>query len=489
MTKQPEIDTIYALASASGRAGIAIVRVSGPAATISLAVFTGANDGHRTSGGKKADTPPPSNRLRLCKIKWGDNDKLIDTGMVVFFKAPASYTGEDVVEYHTHGGPAVVQELLEALSVQPGHRLAEPGEFTRRAFENGKLNLTEAEAIADLINAETQMQKSQALSQMEGSLSRLYDHWRKELTSALAHTEADIEFPDEDLPGTIIAQMHPIIEKMMAELEAHLNDSRRGEILRGGVHVAVIGAPNAGKSSLVNALAQRDVAIVSELAGTTRDIIEVHLDLGGYPVILADTAGLRPSLLSLSPGGKGEEGCEGNKIESEGIRRALKRAEQADIRLLLFDGTQEADRQTIDLIDKNAILAVNKLDCHPEGPRTRSGGLKDLMNKGDFSPSAQNDIVEISAKTGEGLEELINTLINKVKMLVGQSETPALTRQRHRKALEECQQALIRALEAELPELMAEDMRLSIRCLGRITGSIDVEDLLDVIFRDFCIGK
>ncbi len=462
MTNKDHNDTIYALATAPGRGGIAIVRVSGPVALESLQTLTG-------------EEAPAPNRLDLRCIETATGT-LIDEGMVVSFKAPASYTGEDVVEYHIHGGPAVIQELLEELSGQPGHRLAQPGEFTRRAFENGKMDLTEAEAIADLINAETQIQKSQALSQMEGSLSRLYDHWRETLTDALAHTEADIEFPDEDLPDNTVSKMQPVIEKMIGELDAHLNDNRRGEILRNGLHVAVIGAPNAGKSSLVNALAQRDVAIVSELAGTTRDIIEAHLDLGGYPVILADTAGLRPDQI-------GQEGQD--SIESEGIRRALKRAEDADIRLLLFDGTEEPDEHTLNLINENSIVVVNKFDCHPEGAER----LKDLLASGRSFAFAQDDIVKISATTGKNLGMLIDALIEKTKTLIGKSEAPALTRQRHRKALEECHASLTRALDAKLPELMAEDMRLAIRALGHITGRVDVEDLLDVIFKDFCIGK
>ena len=445
-----ENDTIYAPASAPGRAGVAVIRVSGPAAQDSLTALTG----------KVAGKTAPPNQLQLCKITGG-NSALIDKGMAVFFEAPASYTGEDVVEYQIHGGPAIIEELLEALATRPGHRLAQPGEFTRRAFENGKMDLTEAEAVADLINAETQIQKYQALSQMEGALSRLYDDWRKTLTQALAHSEAEIEFPDEDLPEDTWTQIHPVIEKMVAALDAHLNDNRRGEILRNGVQITVIGAPNAGKSSLVNALAQRDVAIVSAQAGTTRDVIEAHLDLGGYPVTLADTAGLRPEQIGAKPQ---------DSIESEGIRRALKRAQEADIRLLLFDGTQEPDSHTIDLIDENSIIVINKCDL--------------TSNARHPTPN-----IQISAATGEGLESLISALIDKAKTIIGQSEAPALTRQRHRAALEDCQSALTRALSATLPELMAEDVRLAVRALGRITGRVDVEDLLDVIFRDFCIGK
>lgn len=456
-------DTIFALASAPGRGGVAVVRVSGPAAGSGLLALT------------RRDELPPPRLLALCKL-LDAGGSLIDKAMAVYFKSPASYTGEDVAEYHIHGGPAVIEGLLSALSALPRHRLAEPGEFTRRAFENGKMDLTAAEAIADLINAETQAQKYQALVQMEGALSRLYDGWRETLTKSLAHAEAEIEFPDEDMPQDLIAAMHPRILEMIGALDAHLGDNRRGEILRGGVQVAVIGAPNAGKSSLVNALARRDVAIVSDVAGTTRDIVEAHLNLGGYPVILADTAGLRPEQLGAS----GHDA-----IESEGIRRALLRAQNADIKILLFDATQEPDENTLNLVDENSVIVANKTDCHPEGAQR----LKDLMKSKNSSPAAQNDIVGISAATGENLAVLTAALIAKIKTRLGSSEAPALTRSRHRAALEECRASLLRACAAKLPELMAEDMRLAVRALGRITGRVDVEDLLDVIFRDFCIGK
>jgi tRNA modification GTPase len=402
----------------------------------------------------------------LRKLTAPETGELIDHALILPFKAPASYTGEDIVEYHLHGGIAVVEALLAALAACPGHRLAAPGEFTRRTFENGRMDLTEAEAVADLINAETQAQRHQALLQMEGALSRLYQDWSENLTQNLAHLEAEIEFPDEDLPEGISPQIRPAIEDLIAQISAHLDDNRRGERLRSGVDIAVIGAPNAGKSSLVNALAQRDVAIVSDLAGTTRDIVEVHLDLGGFPAILADTAGLRPEQI-------GHEGQE--SIESEGIRRALKRAEEADIRLLLFDGTQEApDAHTLALCDDKTVIAVNKADC----------GLRiDRAAFGDYP------FVTFSVRTGEGLEDLIRALLARMKELIGLREAPSLTRARHREALGEAKEALARALAALLPELAAEDLRLALRALGRITGRVSAEDLLDVIFSDFCIGK
>ncbi|MCK5285557.1 MAG: tRNA uridine-5-carboxymethylaminomethyl(34) synthesis GTPase MnmE [Alphaproteobacteria bacterium] len=441
-------DTIFALATPVGRSGVAIIRVSGSQAWVSAKTLI------------NKDLLP--RQAMLCTLKNPASSEIIDKALVLGFKAPASYTGEDIIEFHLHGGQAVIQALISFLAKQKQHRMAEPGEFTRRAFENGKMDLTEAEAVADLINAETQNQKAQALMQMSGALSTLYESWTKELKSALAYLEADIEFPDEDMPENISPQILHVLEKLIIKINEHLNDNRRGERLRDGLHVAVIGAPNAGKSSLVNALAQRDIAIVSSIKGTTRDIIEAHLDLGGLPVILADTAGLRPNQI-----GKDEQ----SSIESEGIKRALECAEKADIKLLLFDGTKtHPDIHTKNLIDDNSLVVINKSD-------------KDIS---DFNlPNA----FIISTETGNGLDILIQALIEKAHDLIGIQESPSLTRQRHRIALEECIIALKRAVNVKLPELVAEDTRLAIRSLGRITGCVDVEDLLDIIFQDFCIGK
>jgi len=445
------IDTIFVLSTPPGRSGVAVVRVSGPAAWDSL---------ERLSGVPKKLIQP---RVAHLKRLIGDvSRETIDEALVLPFKGPESFTGEDIAEYHVHGSQAVIKALMDELAAHDGHRLAEPGEFTRRAFENGKMDLTKAEAIADLIDAQTEAQKAQALAQMGGALSRLYNSWAETLKTLLAHVEADLEFPDEDLPEGILPEILPKVEKLAGEISEHLNDNRRGERLRDGVQVAVIGSPNVGKSSLVNALAQRDVAIVSDLAGTTRDVIEVHLDVDGYPVILADTAGLRPDQIS-------NEGQDA--IEQEGIRRALERARQADIRVLVLDGSEEAvDQDTMDLRDDSSIVVVNKADQSRVLPMIEGA-------------------VSLSAETGDGLIDLIDALSEKIKALVGLQETPSLTRERHRVALLSCQEALGRALKAQLPELAAEDLRLAIRSLGRITGKVDVEDLLDVVFRDFCIGK
>lgn len=414
----------------------------------------------------------------LAVLRDPETKAVIDRAVVLPFRGPESFTGEDVVEYHVHGGRAVIDSLVAALGGQKNHRLAEPGEFTRRAFENGKMDLTEAEAVADLINAETSAQKIQALAQMEGSLSRLYARWTDELKKLLAHLEAEIEFPDDDLPGGIALRASPAIEQIASEISAHLNDNRRGERLRGGVHVAVIGAPNAGKSSLVNALAQRDIAIVSDVAGTTRDVIEAHLDIAGYPVVLADTAGLRPAQLN-------EKGHD--KIESEGIRRALSRAREADIKILLFDGTaKNFDDATLKLADENSLIVVNKSDLVTRRPRAGGGPAKkeepDVRLRG-------HDILYVSVQDEINLDTLVSSLTVKIQNLLKPGETPSLTRARHRAALEDALASLMRAKTAALPELAAEDVRLAVRAVGRITGRVDVEDLLDVIFKDFCIGK
>lgn len=460
-----EEDTIFALSTAPGRAGIAVVRVSGPKAYESALRLTG----QPVSPPSSASSVFQPNVAKLCKLidNSGGNPadsvshETIDRGVILTFKAPNSYTGEDIAEYHIHGGRAVIESLLNTLKKQPGHRMALPGEFTQRAFMNGKLDLTEAEAVADLINAETQAQKDQALAQLGGQLALLYAGWSDNLKNALAYIEADIEFPDEDLPDGIEKEIRPKMRGLLAEIEAHLDDNRRGERLRDGVQVVVIGAPNAGKSSLVNLLAQRDVAIVSDVAGTTRDVIEVPLDLGGYPVIVVDTAGLRPEHIAA-------EGHD--KIENEGMRRALDRAQQADIKVLVFDGASvEADAATLNLMDENAILVLNKADQKTN---------LDL-------PAA----LKISAQTGAGIPEFLAALQTRIESMIGRSEAPSLTRQRHRHALEESVEALKRAEEAALPEMMAEDLRLAMRAIGRITGKVDVEDLLDVVFRDFCIGK
>ena len=380
---------------------------------------------------------------------------LIDRGLAIFFRAPASFTGEDIAEFHVHGGRAIVDALLGALAAL-GLRPAEPGEFTRRAVEHGKLDLTRAEAIADLVDAETSAQRRQALRQYDGALAELYEGWRADLIGACAWAEAAIDFSDEELPADMLARTRQTISEISQEIERHMNDSGRGEILREGLHLTVIGPPNAGKSSLVNALARRDVAIVAEGAGTTRDVIEVRMDLGGYPVTIADTAGLRDT---------------SEAIEAEGVRRALARAETADLVLLLLDGS-----------------AAEPMGGLPANTRVDLA----VFNKSDLPWPAKRDGIAISLRTGEGLDAMITALTVKVReRLESPSEAPVLTRKRHRHALEEAVRSLRHALTTpdHHPELLAEDLRLALRALGRITGRVDIEELLDVVFKDFCIGK
>ena len=383
------------------------------------------------------------------------NGETLDEGLLLWFPGPNSATGEDVAEFHLHGSRAVLTAVMGVLG-RLGLRLAEPGEFTRRAFLNGKVDLLQAEAIADLAAAETEAQRRQALHQLDGELGDLYRGWSRRLTRVLAHLEAAIDFPDEDLPAEIENWVLGEAKGLIAEIERHLADGHRGERLRDGIMVAIIGPPNAGKSSLLNKIAQRDAAITSPVAGTTRDIVEVAIDLAGYPVILADTAGLRDS---------------DDLVEQEGLRRALRRAKEAEIRLFVFNARCPNEmRGAAAWQGPDTILVANKID---------------LVAARCNLPSST---LPISALTGEGIDTLLSALGERVAESY-RIEAPVLTRARHRQALEEAALSLRRALGAALPELRAEDLRLALRSLGHITGAVDVEDLLDVIFRDFCIGK
>lgn len=436
-------DTIFALSSAPGRAGIAVFRVSGPHADHALQLLSQ----------KELPTERHAEKRTLFSKS---NDSLLDDVLVLRFIAPRSYTGENIVEFHTHGGRATIAAMLEALAKLPGLRPASPGEFTRRAVENGRLDLTQAEAIADLIDAETEAQRRQALRQYEGELGALYEGWRERLIRAAAWLEGSIDFAEDEVPASALAESKQSIALILNEINAHLADGRRGEILREGLHVAVIGPPNAGKSSLVNALAQRDVAIVSETAGTTRDVIEVRLDLEGYPVILADTAGIREV---------------SDTIEAEGVRRAEARARAADLRLLVLDSAARDPLVDItpDLLTKADLTVWNKTDL----------------------PGPKREGIRISAKTGQGLQELVKELAQRAKLsLEKPAEAPVLTRARHRQALEEAAHSLEASLSHfSKPELAAEELRRVLRSIGRITGHVDLEELLDAIFKDFCVGK
>ena len=399
---------------------------------------------------------PPPRVARHVRFRDPESREELDDGVALWFPAPHSVTGEDVAELHLHGSRAVLAAIMAGLS-RRGLRLAEPGEFTRRAFLNDKLDLTQAEAVADLAAAETEAQRRQALRQLDGHLGGVYRGWGERLLRLLAHLEAAIDFPDEDLPPEIEREVAEGSRALANEVESHLDDGHRGERLRDGIAVAILGPPNAGKSSLLNQLARREAAITSPIAGTTRDVIEVAIDLAGYPVVLADTAGLRDSA---------------DVIEQEGLRRALKRAEEAELRLFVFDATRPEDAQgAAAWPGPDTLLVANKID---------------LASGRDAPPLAR--AIPVSALTGEGLPKLIAALSSRVARSYD-GTAPVLTRARHRQALETALEGLRRSLAADLPELRAEDLRLAWRSLGRITGRVDVEDLLDVIFRDFCLGK
>ncbi len=441
-------NAIFALASGSVPAGIAIVRVSGSLAGRALEALSG----------RILPRPREAKRVWLADPVSGE---LLDVALAIWFPAPGSFTGENVVEFHLHGGRAVVSGVLSALAGMKGLRPAEPGEFARRAFENGKIDLTEAEGLADLIEAETEAQRRQALNQMQGALGVLYEDWRDKLLRAQAHMETAIDFSDEEIPEELEAGIRKSVQDVAKEIGQHLADKRRGEILRSGVRIAIIGPPNAGKSSLLNLLAQREAAIVSERAGTTRDIIEVHLNLGGYPVMIADTAGLRDG---------------GDEIELEGVRRAQLHAGKADLKLAVFDGKNwpKLDGATLSLVDKNTISAINKSDLKNPGPDPKIQGEKAHA---------------ISVKDSTGIKELLAVLGREVEHRCGATGEIAITRARHRHALENCQEALDRLAQVRESELAAEDLRLAVRALGQITGRVGVEDVLDMIFGEFCIGK
>ena len=442
-----ESETVFARSSGEGRAGIAIIRVSGSDAGTALCALTAA----------ALPAPRAATRARII----GPDGEPIDDGLVLWFPAPGSFTGEDVAELHLHGGGAVVAAVIEALAGRSGLRPAEPGEFTRRAFDNGKLDLTQAEGLADLVDAETEAQRRQALRQLDGELGALCETWRAGLVAALAHAEADIDFPDENLPPGVTDAVRHKISVLHASIAQYLDDGRRGERLREGLYVVILGAPNVGKSSLLNRLARRDAAIVSARAGTTRDIIEVHLDVAGLPAILADTAGLR---------------AVADEVESEGVRRALDRASHADLKIAVFDASavKVEDAETRRLVDGDTLVVFNKTDVRmPSGPVNVN----------------ERPAVLVSARTGAGLDELVSALERAIAARVGEGGAPAVTRARHRDALESCLASLARFQDGGAPELAAEDLRLAARALGRITGRVDVEDILDVVFKDFCIGK
>jgi tRNA modification GTPase len=442
--------TIYALSSGPGISGIAVIRVSGKNTAEVVKKLTG-------------DKLPRPRVATLTKFNKNGGKELIDEGVIIWFPAPNSYTGEDLAEFHVHGSRAVVNAMHFSISKVKNCRLAEPGEFTKRAFQNGKINLLKAESIADLISSETEIQRKQALKIMSGKSSDKFNSWREKLLKILSHIEAKIDFPDEDLPENIISEIRKTSNKVLTEIKKTLNDQKVGERIREGFKIAIVGPTNAGKSSLLNYLSKRDVAIVSEIAGTTRDVIETHLNLDGYPVVVSDTAGIRDSK---------------NEIEKKGIKVALNRAEDADLKLVIVSA-KNVDFTVVlkSLLSKDAILVVNKSDL-----------MKGKLNR----KFKKYEHVLISIKKDLNLNKLISKIKSKLKNKFISSENILITRERHRQNLKNCVCHLQKFDERRTTrevDKAAEDLRLATRHLGMIVGKVDVEELLGSIFNDFCIGK
>jgi tRNA modification GTPase len=446
-------DTIFALSSGRPPAAIAVVRVSGPRAGEALRALIGR--------------VPEPRRAALARVRDPDSGEIIDEALALWFPGPNSETGEDVAELQLHGGRAVLAAVLAALGRIDGLRPAEAGEFTRRAFANGQLDLTEVEGLADLIYAETEAQRRQAYRQLKGLLGDKAEDWRRQLIEALALVEAGIDFSDEaDVPAALAEEAKDGAARLLAEIRAVLADGHRGERLRDGMVVAIAGPPNAGKSTLLNRLAKREAAIVSPYAGTTRDVIEVHLDLDGYPVTLLDTAGVRETA---------------DPVELEGVNRARARAAEADLVLWVVDAN-DVGAQAIPKGGGRAWLIRNKVDLL--GPEAATAAWV----RNECEPDKQIQIHSISAKEGVGIDSLLQALAAVASAHLG-AEPALITRARHRHALEETAESLAHALQRAEDDLVAEELRLAARALGRLTGRVDVEDILDVIFRDFCIGK
>ncbi len=444
--------TIFSPITSPSRAGISVIRISGSQTVECL----------KSLGFKGT---PTHQKVSFQKIFDPKTTEKIDEVLISFFKSPQSFTGEDVAEISIHASSFILKKILEILSAQKNCRLAEAGEFSKRAFLNGKLDLVQAEAIPDLIAAETSAQHRQALQQLDGKLGEIYENWRFRLIEISAMLAATIDFPDEDLPQNIIDSTEENVKKLCAEIENHLSDKRIGQKIKEGLSLAIIGAPNVGKSSLINFLAKSEVAIVSEIAGTTRDIVEVHLSIAGVPIKISDTAGIRET---------------SDAIEKEGIRRALQKAAAADIKIFMLDAKNPILRE--DLIDENTILVMNKIDLTPLTknflPLTPA-----LSHKG------RGSCVEISLTNNTNTSGLLQKLEEKVLELAPQQNSPLITQERYRVALKNCAENLKNFSLKKNIELAAEDLRLSARELGKITGKVDVENILDVIFSRFCIGK
>ena len=442
--------TIYALSSGPGISGVAVIRLSGQDTSKVIQLLTGKE-------------PPKPRVATLRKINKINTSELIDEGLILWFPGPESYTGEDMAEIQVHGSKAVVDALHSSLSDIENCRLADPGEFTKLAFQNGKINLLKAESIADLISSETEIQRQQAIKIMNGKSSDQFNFLREKLLKILSHVEAKIDFPDEDLPNNILNEIKNSSDEVINKIKKILNDQKVGERIREGFKIAILGPTNAGKSSLMNHLSNRDVAIVSEIAGTTRDVIETHLNIDGYPVIISDTAGIRDSK---------------DEIEKKGIKLSLNRAEDADLKLVVLDAKSLDFTDVLKgLLDENAILVINK---------------SDLLKK-DIKPEIKKmNHVLISIKENKNIEELILKIKNNLKNKFLTSDDILITRERHRQHLQQCLDHLNnfnQKKEIEDFDKAAEDLRLATRHLGMIVGKVDVEEILGSIFNDFCIGK
>ena len=442
--------TIYALSSGPGTSGIAVIRISGKEVKSVIKTLTGKS-------------VPKPRKASLRKIKKINTSELIDEGIIIWFPGPESYTGEDMVEIQVHGSKTVIDALHFSISKIENCRLAEPGEFTKLAFQNGKINLLKAESIADLISAETEIQRQQAIKIMDGKSADQFNFLREKLLKILSHVEAKIDFPEEDLPNNILNEIKNSSDEVIYKIKKILNDQKVGERIREGFKIAILGPTNAGKSSLMNHLSNRDVAIVSEIAGTTRDVIETHLNIEGYPVIISDTAGIRDSK---------------DEIEKKGIKLSLNRAEEADLKLVVIDAKSLDFSDFLKgLMDENAILVINKSDL--------------LENDIDPEIKKTNHVL-ISIKENKNIEELIIKIKNNLKNKFITSDDILITRERHRQHLQQCLDHLNnfnQKKEIEDFDKAAEDLRLATRHLGMIVGKVEVEEILGSIFNDFCIGK
>ena len=439
---------IYALSSGRGPSGIAIIRLSGKDTLKICQVITKENI-------------IKNKEVNLFKFYDPSTNNLIDEGLLLFFQSPNSYTGDDLAEFHIHGSNAVISLFLDVLSKQANCRMAEPGEFTKIAFQNNKIDLLEAESIGDLIHSETELQRQQALRFIQGNASNYYNSLRDKLIKSLAYIEAKIDFAEDDIPDTVLKEVHTAIEEIYLEIKKTLEDQRVGEKIREGFKVSIIGEVNAGKSSLLNLLSKRDVAIVSDEKGTTRDIIEVYLNLDGYPVILADTAGIRESE---------------NNIEKRGIELAINRSKESDLNLIIIDNSSmQVDKKILDLINQDSIVVLNKSDLSSD-------------NSGEY----KNNGILISVKNNKNIDKLIDLIKDKLSKKIIDTKNILVSRERHRNKLNLCLLELEKFLEKKQSkeiELAAEDLRMATRHLGAIIGKVDVEEILGSIFKDFCIGK